>query len=61
MKDDQETAGQHVGELRIFRGDEAYDSLDREFDRQDRDLEKELEAFWAGRNLAMRRSARVAA
>ena len=61
MKNTQETVGQHIAELRIFRGDEAYDTEDHKLDQQNRDLLKELNAFWAGRNHAMRRSARVAA
>lgn len=60
-----------VPPVRVFRGDclpkdqisEDADQSDQELDFQDRTDQEQAEAetFWAGRNLAMRRSARVAA
>ena len=54
--------------LRVLRPDGAYDESEgaqrgaEPQDRTDRDrAENEIEAFWAGRTMAMRRSARVAA
>jgi hypothetical protein len=61
VKDGDEVEMGHVRALRLYIGDE--DSLDpkktlasqQQIDRQ------EIDAFWAGRNHAMRRSARVVA
>lgn len=62
MKDTlRRMAGQQIMQLRVFHGDDAREDEDQEPDGQNQDKLNEVEAFWAGRNHAMRRSARVAA
>ncbi len=47
--------------LRIFRGDEETVEVQDRLSRQEAIDRERVEAFWAGRNHAMRRSARSAA
>jgi hypothetical protein len=63
----KETAKQPADErkppqLQVFRGDaEHEDEAETILDFEERAKQEEVEAYWAGRNLAMRRSARAAA
>ena len=47
--------------LRIFRGDDETVEVQDGLSRQEVNGRERIEAFWAGRNHAMRRSARSAA
>ena len=47
--------------LSVFYGDLSDAEPEDDLDRAEDDRRDEVEAFWAGRNHAMRRSARVAA
>ncbi len=47
--------------LRVIQSDGASEEVDLDLERDDKTEQEKLEEFWAGRNLAMRRSARVAA
>ena len=50
-----------ASKLRIFRGDDETVEVQDGLNRQEVNGRERIEAFWAGRNHAMRRSARSAA
>ena len=62
MKDSMnQTAGQPILQFAVFRNRGVHAILNRQRARRDRIRRNRAEEFWAGRNHAMRRSARVAA
>ena len=54
-------ARDEASELRIFRGDDETVEVQDGLSRQEAISRQRVEAFWAGRNHAMRRSTRSAA
>lgn len=63
MKDrPKESAEEQAVKLRIVDGDGVRPPVDSELEEgDDRTEQEKADDFWAGRNLAMRRSARIAA
>jgi len=59
---EQDSAEQQIPQLRIFRPSGPTEDSVQESKQKREELDKDkVEAFWAGRNSAMRRSARIAA
>jgi hypothetical protein len=61
VKDRDEVEMGHVRALRLYIGDEEPLDSKETLARQQQIDRQEVDAFWAGRNHAMRRSARVVA
>jgi len=62
MKDIERLADEHKApQLRVIRLEDEETNVDQQPDGRGKAKQDEVEQFWAGRNLAMRRSARVAA
>lgn len=54
-------AEQEAPQLQVIQDDDARQDADPELERPDPTEQEKVENFWAGRNHAMRRSARIAA
>ena len=52
---------QQTPQLRVVQSDGSSEEVDLELQQQEKTEQEKTEEFWAGRNHAMRRSARVAA